>query len=421
VTDERSADEPDAAAVGFVLHLGRALHRYGESSHRLEDILGAMADQLGLEGAQFFTQPTSIMASFGPIGRQRTHMLRLQPGGANLANLAAVERVSVEVAEGRLAPGEGIAGIERVAEAPPPYGEALGVLAFGAISGATCVLLRGGAREILAAALLGLGVCLLALLAATQPRLERVLEPLAAFVASLVAVALASVAGPLSVPVVTLAGLIVLLPGLTLTNALTELASRHLASGTARLSGAFITFLSIAFGVALGNQLGAAVFGAPPSVTPAPLPSWAWLVALLVSPLAGVVVLRAAPRDAPWIVAASVLGVEGGRLGAGVLGPELGAFLGALALGLAAQAHARWRRRPPAVVLVPGLVLLVPGSVGFRSLASLLQRQALAGVETAFSMLLTAVALAAGVLIAGVVAPERRLRATTERRPARNG
>jgi len=61
------------------------------------------------------------------------------------------------------------------------------------------------------------------------------------------------------------------------------------------------------------------------------------------------------------------------------------------------------------VVLVPGLLLLVPGSVGFRAVTSLVERQAVAGIETAFSTALTAIALVAGLLVAGVIAPERRL------------
>ena len=47
---ERRRDESDPAAVGFVLQLGRALHSYGYSAQRLEDILGATSDRLGLEG-----------------------------------------------------------------------------------------------------------------------------------------------------------------------------------------------------------------------------------------------------------------------------------------------------------------------------------------------------------------------------------
>jgi uncharacterized membrane protein YjjB (DUF3815 family) len=61
------------------------------------------------------------------------------------------------------------------------------------------------------------------------------------------------------------------------------------------------------------------------------------------------------------------------------------------------------------VIVVPGILLLVPGSVGFRSLTSLIEREALTGIETAFSMILTAIALVAGMLMAGVIVPERRI------------
>lgn len=410
-----AGDDADVAAVGFVLHLGRALHSYGEASHRLEDMLGAMSDRLGLKGAQFFTQPTSIMASFGPLGRQRTHMLRVEPGELSLGRLAAVEGVSRDVAQGRVSPEEGTDRIAEIGRTPPPYGPFTTTLAFAGISGATCQLLGGGGREIAAATLLGLGLRLFMLVAAPQPRLGRVFEPMAAFLVSAAAVALAHLLGPLSVLTATLAGLIVLLPGLMLTTALSELSSRQLAAGTARLSGAFITFLGLGFGVALGNRLGAAAFGAPALAEPAALPAWGALAALLLSPLCSIVILRAAPRDAPWIIVASIIGAVAGSRGAAALGGELGAFAGGFAVALASNAYARWRHRPPAVVQVPAILLLVPGSIGFRSLNSLMERQALAGIETAFSMMLTAVALVAGLLIAGVIAPEPRLRAAERR------
>ena len=67
----------------------------------------------------------------------------------------------------------------------------------------------------------------------------------AAFLATLTALTLAAFWTPLSVPVVTLGGLIVLIPGLSLTLAMTEIATRHLVSGTARLTGALVLFLTI--------------------------------------------------------------------------------------------------------------------------------------------------------------------------------
>lgn len=402
--------EPDRDAVGFVLQLVRALHGYGESAQRIEDVVQAMSERLDLRGAQIFATPTSIMASFGPIGNQRTHMLRVRPGEVDLGRLAAVEQVAVDVGHGKLTAGEGVLALARIRSAPPRYGTWLTMLAFTVASGAACVFLGGGIREVPVAMLLGFGVGLFGHLAAGIPRLGGVFDPLAAFFVALATVALAHLLGPLSVATATLAGLIVLIPGLTLTTALSELARRHLSSGTARLSGAIITFLSIAFGVAVGNRVGAAVFGPPPSAPAVLPPPEALLAAIVLAPLSFTIIFRAALREAPWIILGTAVAVEAGRIGAATLGPELGAFVGAFAVALASTIYERWRKRPAAIVLVPGLLLLVPGSVGFRGLTSLMERQSLVGIETAFSAVLTAMALVAGLLVAGVVVPEPRLR-----------
>jgi uncharacterized membrane protein YjjB (DUF3815 family) len=68
---------------------------------------------------------------------------------------------------------------------------------------------------------------------------------------------------------------------------------------------------------------------------------------------------------------------------------------------------ARVRRQPPALTLVPAIVLLVPGSIGFSSLSSMLNQQVVPGVESAFRTVLISVALATGLLIADIVIPPR--------------
>ena len=62
----------------FVLRLGHALHASGYAAHSLEEILDHVCDRLGLIG-QFFTTPTAILASFGPLDEQRTHLIRVSP------------------------------------------------------------------------------------------------------------------------------------------------------------------------------------------------------------------------------------------------------------------------------------------------------------------------------------------------------
>ena len=398
--------------MGFVLRLARALHAYGYSAPRLEDILGATADRLGLAGHRFFSMPTQIMAAFGPEERQRTHLLRVEPGEVNLGKLASLEQVSLDVAHGRVSPQEGMARIERIVAAPSQYGPGLVTLAHGILSGAVCQFLGGGWREIVVATVLGLGLGLLAIYAASHARVGRIFESLAAFFLSTAAIGLARLVGPLSVFIATLAGLIVLLPGLLLTTAITELATRHLASGTLRMSSAFMTLLGIVFGVALGTRLGTMIFGAPLNAVPAALPAWAPIVAIVLAAASSVVILRADPSDAVWIVAAGLLGVLAGRFGAARLGQELGMFVAAFGVAMASAAYERLRSRPAPVVLVPGILLLVPGSIGYLSMSSLMERNTVAGIDTAFTMVLTAVSLVAGLLIASIVAPAPKLSTT---------
>jgi uncharacterized membrane protein YjjB (DUF3815 family) len=60
-------------------------------------------------------------------------------------------------------------------------------------------------------------------------------------------------------------------------------------------------------------------------------------------------------------------------------------------------------------MVIPGMMLLVPGSIGYRSLESLMERDVVAGIGTAFSMALVAVAIVAGLLLANSLVPPRRI------------
>jgi uncharacterized membrane protein YjjP (DUF1212 family) len=391
-----------AAAEGFVLRLGRALHTYGYPAPGLEDSLVRASARLGLVG-QFFSTPTSLFAAFGVGDAQRTYLSRVEPGDVNLGKLARLDESARLVMRGTLAPAEGSDRIETIVAARAPYPRIVRMLAFGAASGAACRLLGGGFNEVAVAAGIGLLIGLLERVAAQRAIAGGFFELAAACLASLVANAAAARGLAVSVSLATLAGLIVLVPGFSLTIAMAELAARHLASGTARLAGAFMAFIGMTFGVALGRQVSLSLAGAPANVTPSPLPEWTLWAALAGVGPAFAVLLRAERRDVPWIVLTCLIGFSGSRLGSAVLGAQLGACVGALAVGLAAHAFERWRERPALVLLVPGVLLLVPGSFGFRSFALLLDQKVVVGVDAAFTMLLTATSLVAGLLLAEMI------------------
>jgi uncharacterized membrane protein YjjP (DUF1212 family) len=395
-------------AHAFVLKLGRSLHAFGYPAHRLEDALSRVSARLGLVG-HFFSTPTALFASFGDEREQQSFQIRIEPGSIDLRKLALLEKVSDEVAEG-LSPASAALRVDEIVQAPPPYGPLACTVAFALGSAAASRFFGSGPRELVVAGLIGLGIGLLALLVGRVRGLGRVFEALAAVLAATVAGTAAHYA-PLSVYVATLAGLIVLVPGFPLTTALTEIGTRNLMSGTARLAGAASTFIVLGFGVALGNRVVELALGPTAAVEPAGLPGWTLWAALVVAPLCFTILLQAELRDAPAIVLSGFIAFVGARGGSLLLGPELGSCLGALGVGLYANAWARVERRPSVIPLVPGILLLVPGSLGFRSFASLLDRETVPGIEAAFRMLLVAVSLATGLLLANVILPERPARA----------
>ena len=71
-----------------------------------------------------------------------------------------------------------------------------------------------------------------------RPRLAAASDAIAALVATFIATMVSAWLLPLSLKLVVLSALIVLVPGMSLTNAVRELTSQHLASGVARFAGA---------------------------------------------------------------------------------------------------------------------------------------------------------------------------------------
>ncbi len=276
---------PAAAAIGFILRLGRALHMFGYASHRLEELLEQAAERFGLHG-QFFSTPTSIYCGFGELEAQRTFLIRTEPGSLNLGKIVDLDQVLTEVIHHRLTPLKGSAEIEAIVNAPPTYNKIVTTFAYGLASLGTAQFIGGGGKEIFIAAIIGLMIGLLSLVANLYAPLSKVFEPIAAALAASIAGALSLWVGPYSVFIATLAGLILLMPGFTLTVALTELTTRNLVSGTSLFSSAMIIFFGIGFGVTLGAKVTAMIFGAPHIRAPLPLPWWVAYLSLLLIPIA---------------------------------------------------------------------------------------------------------------------------------------
>ena len=392
----------------LVLRLGEAAHRYGCSTPRVEECMALTAERLGLRGA-FFAQPTSLFASFGDPTEQRTVLVRFEPGVVDLGKRWELDALIEDLVAGRRSPGELLGALEALERAPPRFGQAARAAAYVGASVSAARFFGAGPRDLAAAALCGLLVWGVDRLASRSSAVARGMDMLAAALVSAAVVTLAALWGGIETYTVTISGLIVLVPGLSLTTAISELALRHLVAGTSRLMGALMTFLQLGFGVALGRIVALAL---PPAAPPtgAHVTSFVTLVAaLLLAPASFAILLQSRARDLGWVLFASTLAYLGTRQGAVWMGPELGAFVGAFLLAVCANLYARRFQRPSAVLLLPGLLMLVPGSLGFRSLSALMEQDVLGGVSTAIAVALVAISLVAGLFAASAIVRPRGL------------
>lgn len=392
-------------AIAFVLALGRALHKYGTPAHRLEEALKVACQRLDLE-AEIFTTPTAIIMSFGDPHELRTRMMRVEGGELDMDKLERVDDLADEVAAQRMTAAEGLALLEDILAAPKLYSRSVTIVLNGLTSGALAVFFGGSLMDVAIASLIGVMLGFLEIAVARSTDQARVFELIGAAFCAFTAGVMSTWVN-ISPPLVTLASLIILLPGMSLTTAMTELATRHLIAGTARLMSAVIVLLQLVVGVALGERLANALVTVQTS-TPAHLPTWAQWIALVASALGMAIIVHAQPRAFMWIVAASVIGYLGTGVGTEWLDDQMGVMVGAFCVGVLGNVFARLMERPAQVVHVPAVFVLVPGSMGFRGVSALLGRDTLGGVGTVFEMFVVAIAIVAGLLIANAVVSPRR-------------
>jgi uncharacterized membrane protein YjjP (DUF1212 family) len=402
-----------AARIAFVVELAERLHAYGTTAQRLEGALVSVSQKLGLD-CEPMANPTGIMLSFSdptrpPGDSDTTRVIRVPPGDNDLAKLCEADRIAEDVVAGQVGVAEGYAALRALDRPLSRREKVLLALAFGLASASVAGLLRLPWLDIATAGLIGLLVGMVDWVSASRPRLREAGEAISAMLAATVAIVVASFVGPLNLNTVVIAALIVLVPGMTLTNAVNELTSQHLMSGTARFAGAISTMLKLTVGTMIALTA-AQVLGVEPQVRALrPQPDWVEWGAVVTGVFAFAVLFRAARRDYPLVMLAAMAGYLIPRLVGDSWGSTAGIFLSALVLTAAGNGYARWSQRPGALVRVPGIILMVPGSTSVRSLLTLIQQQDFAaGQQAAMAVLNILLALIAGLLFGNLLLPTRR-------------
>ena len=409
LTEQRSLDDILNAPkrdepLGFLLRLAKALHTYGLPAYELEQTMNGCAEAMGY-GIQCMSLPTSISITLlPPNGVPQTYLIRVSPGEINIDRLRKTSLVARHVINGETGAEQGAAYLKKIASSTPDYPHWVIVLAFSVVSTCIARIFSGDYSDMGVSALVGFMVGIVAVASKTRPMLDHLLPAICAFIATFATLFINhQFKLEVTTSIVVISGLIILLPGLSLTVALAELATQNLVSGTARLSGTATTFIQLAFGSALGAELSDRLGFVASESSASAVPAWSIWVAAAVASLALVPLFSARMKDFGWFLLSALTAFTVVYFASAEFGSSLGAFLGAITIGIMAKLVTRFFDIPGAMIMMPGFIILVPGTVGYRSILALVEKDILAGLSTAFEVGVIGISLVAGFLISSLV------------------
>jgi len=229
-------------ATRFIIKLGEAAHGYGSTAARLEGFLSRVTAALGFRGVVRST-PTEIFFAFQEAeGRpQRTHLSALPGTGLDLDKLAHVGELVDVVEAGQVSVSEASARLDEITALSPPWGVIASAAAYAFVGTGVVVLWACSWWDVLISAILSLVVYAMVLMAGRfGARTAEWLPLSSAFVAAAAVAATKFWVPELNLALVTLAAIVVLIPGYSISLGIIEIVGRHIVSGSANLTSGLV-------------------------------------------------------------------------------------------------------------------------------------------------------------------------------------
>lgn len=355
----------------FIVQLGKALHTYGVPSYRSQVYLSEIAGKKGIKGS-FMDTPTWINYVFYEEDEHTYNYIEcVPPGELNLGALSRVVEITNNVLDNKIEFAEAKVEIEKIKTERLGYSWFIELMAFITAGSAFSVVLDTNWMSAVTAGISGAVVYFLTRIAGRFTYVRSVLEALVAFAATIITGLMSLKFPQVNVSMTILASIIVFIPGLSITTALEEITSRSLVSGTAKLFDALVSLFKQFFGVVLGLHLLGLFVDLQQNYVESFFPFWVDFLAIAILASGLLFVFKVRPKDLLFGAAAGIASYFTTLL-LGDLGLMMSIFMGTIVAVMVSNLFSRITRSPKLVFLVPGIVMLVPGSKAFIGLSSVI-------------------------------------------------
>ena len=236
-------------AIDCCLLAGRLMMEAGAETYRVEDTMERMAKTQELTAIESFVTPTGIILS--PGSPHHTKLVRIKNRTTDLEKIALVNNVSRKLSEGDYSLEEAYERLVAIKNANVMFPFWLQLLAASVASSCFLMLYSGIWTDILAAFVAGGAGFLMVTAIQELTKVKFFAEFLAALSVALVAFFAVQTNLGTELDKIIIGGVMPLVPGLLITNAVRDLMAGHFMSGLSKGAEAFLTAFAIGAGVAL--------------------------------------------------------------------------------------------------------------------------------------------------------------------------
>jgi uncharacterized membrane protein YjjP (DUF1212 family) len=369
-----------------------------EGTFRAEQTVRRVAAAYGVDVEVTFLADSALLTA-----GERTLAFARAPIVPPLDQVSDFKGLMREVEAGTVGAAEVLVRLDALQQRPPLWSRGWQVIGLGLFSAGFGISVQATGQEVIAAAVLGLIVGVIAVAAQRRPRFALV----APFVSSVVVSTLTLIAykhgwidgGPIQLMVPCL---FFFIPGDAISAGMLELADGRMTAGAVRVIYSVAILLVLAFGALIGTVLAnvpaSFLFDVEVQDT---LGFWVVWGGWILFALGTMLAFSMRPADFPWALGVILVTAAAAQLGTRAFGETVGTFIGAVVMTVTALWLGHSPRRPPAYVLYLGaFYVLTPGSHGLRGFESWLGGHPIQGFKGLSDMVALFTALAVGVLIA---------------------
>lgn len=228
---------------------GRILLESGAEAYRVEETMVKICEGFGVEEAQSFVTTTGVMMSITHHKVNYAKISRIQKRGVDLHKIDAINHLSRNIKSEGYSIQEVSEKLQRI-DQQPRYSYQV-TLFFSALSAfGFALFFKGTLADALCAFVIGLCIKFVAIGMEQNEINDFFNNAISAGVAALLALSFLHMGWADSLDIVIISSIMLLVPGLAITNAIRDTVAGDYLAGVSRAAEAFLTAVAIAVGIA---------------------------------------------------------------------------------------------------------------------------------------------------------------------------